>query len=124
MYALEGNHPRTGNQWRFFQGINFTYIPRSMRRQFARDWVRTLERTRGNVRFTWELVQRRYPYLKNAVRRYFYRPTYYIRDLNEVPLEDIEKVVVSTWSKDFSKKLKASLISKFRKALRATRGRR
>ena len=40
MYALEGRHPNTGNQWRFFQGINFTYIPRSMRRAFIKNWLR------------------------------------------------------------------------------------
>lgn len=124
MYALDGIHPNTGHQWRFFQGINMTYVPRSMRRQFARDWIRTLDRTGGNVRFTWEFVQRRYPFLRNAVRRYFFRPTYFITDLKEVPFEDIEKVVVSTWSKDFSKKVKATLIGKFRRIMRARRGRR
>lgn len=117
MYALEGNHENTGHQWRFFQGINFTYIPRTVRKQFARDWVRTWERSNGNVRFTWEMVQRRYPYLKGAVRRYFFKPAYYIKDLKEVPFEDMEKVIVSTWSKDFSKKLKMSLLAKFRRAM-------
>ena len=34
MYTLEGIHPNTGHQWRFFQGINFTYIPRSVRKRF------------------------------------------------------------------------------------------
>ena len=52
MYSLEGNHPNTGHQWRFLQGINLSYLPRSMRRAFANEWVRVFERTNGNVRFT------------------------------------------------------------------------
>jgi hypothetical protein len=124
MYALDGIHPNTGHQWRFFQAINFTYIPRSMRRTFAADWARIFEVNNGNVRFTWELVQRRYPYLKGAVRRYFFKPTYYIKDLKEVPFDAMEDVIVSTWSKDFSKKLKVSLLSKFRKAMASRAARR
>lgn len=116
MYSLEGTHPNTGHQWRFLQCINFTYIPRTLRRQFARDWKQVLQRT-NNPRFRWELVKRKYPYLQNAVRRYFIKPNYYITNLKEIPFDDIEKVVVSTWSKDFSKKIKTSLLSKFRRIM-------
>jgi hypothetical protein len=118
MYALDGTHPNTGHQWRFFQAINFTYIPRTMRRTFAAEWTRVLERNQGDVKFTWEVVQRRYPYLKGAVRRYFFKPTYFIKDLKEIPFDMMEDVIVSTWSKDFSKKLKTSLLGKFRRAMR------
>jgi hypothetical protein len=118
MYALDGTHPNTKHQWRFFQAINFTYIPRSMRRTFASEWTRVLERNQGDVKFTWEVVQRRYPYLKGAVRRYFFKPTYFIKDLKEIPFDMMEDVIVSTWSKDFSKKLKTSLLGKFRRAMR------
>jgi hypothetical protein len=124
MYALDGTHPRTKHQWRFFQAVNFTYIPRSMRRTFASEWTRVLERNQGDVRFTWEVVQRRYPYLKGAVRRYFFKPNYFIKDLKEVPFDMMEDVIVSTWSKDFSKKLKVSLLGKFRRAMRARAERR
>jgi hypothetical protein len=118
MYALDGTHPNTKHQWRFFQAINFTYIPRTMRRTFAAEWTRVLERNQGDVKFTWEVVQRRYPYLKGAVRRYFFKPTYFIKDLKEIPFDMMEDVIVSTWSKDFSKKLKTSLLGKFRRAMR------
>ena len=118
MYALEGLHPNTGHQWRFFQGINMTYVPRVMRRQFINDWKRILQSSRS-VKFTWEKVVVKYPYLKNAVRRYFFRPTYYITDIKEIPFDDLEAVVVSTWSKDFSKKVKTSLIGKFRRVMRS-----
>lgn len=117
MYSLEGTHPNTGHQWRFLQGINFTYIPRSIRRQFANQWKEVITRT-NNPKFTWEMVKRRYPYLENAVRRYFIKPNYYITDLIEIPFDDMEKVIVSTWSKDFSKKIKISLLSKFRNIMR------
>lgn len=117
MYALEGNHDRTGHQWRFFQAINFTYIPRPIRKQFAEAWMKEFTRSK-NVKFTWEKIKIQYPYIQNAVRRYFIKPTYYITDLEEVPFDQWEKAIVSTWSKDFSKKVKSSLINKFRRVLR------
>ena len=123
MYALEGTNPKTGHQFRLLQGINMTYIPRSIRRQFIKDWSKTLQSSR-DVKFTWEKVKRKYPYLQNAIRRYFLKPTYYIKDLKEIPFEDMEKVVVSTFSKDFSKKIKTSLIGKFRSVMRNRKKRR
>lgn len=124
MYAFSGTHPKTGRQWRFIQGINMTYIPRAQRKAFVNLWLKTMLQTNGNAKFTWDLVQRRYPYLRNAVRRYFYSPNYYITKLQEIPLdeESWNKAVVSTWSKDFSKKVKVSLMSKFKKALGMRKG--
>lgn len=116
MYAYSGRHPNTGHEWHFFQGINFTYIPRTHRRHFVQSWMREWEHTNGNFRLTWERLLSEFPFLKNAVRRYFYNPSYYISNPMEVPMEDIEDVVVSTWSKDFSKKLRTNLVQKFRKA--------
>jgi len=116
LYALDGTHPRTGNQWRFFQGINMTYIPRTIRKQFIKDWLIHLQKTK-NVKFTWEVVMKKYPRLKHSVRRYFFKPNYYIKDLKEVPLDKIEDVVISTWSKDFSKKVKTSLLNKFKRVI-------
>lgn len=124
MYALEGINTRqdgTKHQWRFFQAINFTYIPRSMRRQFATAWSREFVNSGGNAKFTWEKVKSRYPYVQNAVRRYFFKPNYYIQDLEEVDIENWEAAIVSTWSKDFSKKVKATLLNKFRRVLGSRR---
>jgi len=118
MYAIEGIHPKTGHQWRLFQAINFTYLPRAIRRQFAQDWVDIFERTNGNIRFTYEMVKRRYPQLKKATRRYFFKPVYYISKLREIPFEEMESMITSTWSKDFSKRVKTSLIGKFRDVMR------
>lgn len=119
MYALDGIHPNTGHQHRYFQAINFTYIPRAQRKQFASVWVREWERTGGSFQFTWDRVKREFPYLQNAVRRYFFKPSYYIQNPIEIPLEDMEDVIVSTWSKDFSKKLKTNLAQKFKNAKRS-----
>lgn len=117
MYRLFGINPKTNHQWRLIQGINLTYIPRPVRKQFAQTWVQEMERTNGNAAFTWQLVKRRYPGLTTAVRRYLIRPNYYITNIKAIPLEDMESVIVSTWSKDFSKKLKTSLFGKYKKVM-------
>lgn len=116
MYAIEGIHPRTGHQWRLIQAINFTYIPRQVRRRFLAAWKKEMERGL-NTRFTYQKLKRRWPYLKIATRRYFLKPTYYIKDLKEIPFDQIDRVVVSTWSKDFSKKVVSTLLSKFKTAM-------
>lgn len=124
MYAFSGNHPNTGHEWHFFQGINFTYIPRRDRTRFAEKWMQEWQKSNGNLKFTWGRVEQEFPYLKKAIRRYFYKPNYYIQKPIEVPMEDIDKVVVSTWSKDFSKKLRGNLVKKFKSAIKKARSMR
>lgn len=114
MYAFDGIHPTTGRQWRFFQGINFTYIPRPSRRLFAAVWLDEWQRNNGNVQFTYGRVLSEFSFLKDAVRRYFYSPDYYIQNAREIYLEDMEQAIVSTWTRDFSRKLKVGLIQKYR----------
>jgi len=116
MHSIEGIHKNSGHQWRILQAINFTYIPRGMRKRFLKQWMKELKKP-GDVKFTWKRVQSRWPFLERAVRRYFFLPNYYIRNLEEIPLDQVEKVVISTWSKDFSKKITTSLLGKFKKAL-------
>ena len=120
MYFFKGTHENTGREWRFFQAINFTYIPRADRKRFAQKWISTMSKT-NNPKFTWVICKARFPYLQNAVRRYFYDPEYYIKNMKEIPFEDIEKAIVSTYSKDFSKKVKSFLINKFRNVMRNRR---
>ena len=117
MNSFSGTHPNTGRQWRFIQALNFTYVPRSSRKHFANEWKTVFERTNGNVRFTWNIVKRWYPYLQHSIRRYFYSPGYYISQLQEIPFDNMEAAIVSTWSKDFSKKVKLSMLQKFRSAM-------
>jgi hypothetical protein len=116
MYSIEGLHKNTGHQWRILQAINFTYIPRGVRKRFLKAWMAELDKP-GDIKFTWKKVKSRWPYLEKAVRRYFFKPSYYIQNLEEIPFDEVEKAVISTWSKDFSKKITTSLLSKFKKAL-------
>ena len=117
MYSLEGLHPNTGHQFRFIQCINFTYVPRTIRKQFVKEWMIQLQKT-NDPKFTWEKVKSKYPQIQHAVRRYFFKPNYYITKLQQIPIDKIEKEVVSSWHKDFSKKIKSSLLNKFRRVMR------
>lgn len=118
MASIEGNHDNTGHQWRLFQCINFTYIPKAFRKRFLNIWMKEIEKP-GNIKFTWLKVLAKYPYLKPAIRRYFFKPSYYIRNLEEIPFDKVEKEVISTYSRDFSKKIKVALLGKFKRAMKA-----
>jgi len=118
MYSIEGLHPNTGHEWRIFQAINFTYIPRAMRKRFLKKWLKEMEKP-GSIKFTWQKVLTKYPELKNGIRRYFFTPTYYITNLQKIPDDRIEKEVIKSLIKDFSKKVTTGirgLISKAKKA--------
>jgi hypothetical protein len=114
MYAFSGTHPRTKRQWRFFQAINFSYIPRNVRQRFLNDWLVRIKRDPNN-NFTWNKVKAKYPWLKIAVRRYFYSPGTYIINPEEIPFDDAQSIIVGTWKKDFSKKIIDTIRSKARK---------
>jgi hypothetical protein len=116
MYAIEGINPSTGHQWRLIQAVNFSYLPRAVRRQFAQIWTEVFRRTNGNTRFTYNILKQRFPYMDIAIRRYMLKPTYYISKLKEVPFDNMEKAITGTWQKDFSKSVKVALLQKFRTA--------
>jgi len=121
LYAVRGIHPNTGHKHNYIQAINFTYIPRHYRKEFVKIWVPLLEYYKGNILITWDMIQRRYPYLQIAIRRYLL-DRQLITELREIPTEDIEKVVVSTWAKDYSKQVIMSMVSKYKKAKTMIRG--
>lgn len=118
LYRFSGTHPNTKRQWRFIQGINMNYVPRHVRKNFAINWTTSLERNKGNVLLTWNEVKARFPGIEksNAIRRYFYSPSYYIQNPEYIPIENMEDALVSSWHKDFSKKIKLSLTRKYRSA--------
>jgi hypothetical protein len=116
LYAFRGTHPKTGREWRFLQCINLAYLPRSMRKAFITEWAQVLRKMNGNVKLTWNIVEQRYGWIKFATRRYFYTPSYYISDIEELPLSDLESIVTGTWAKDYSKKLRIALMQKFSSA--------
>ena len=119
MHSIEGINPNTGHQWRLIQALNFTYIPRAQRKRFMKVWLAELEKP-GNIKFHWQKVLARYSYLKMGIRRYQFKPADYITLLEEIPVDRIEKEVVKTMLKDFSKKVSVGIkgfFAKRRKAL-------
>lgn len=111
----EGTHPNTGNQMRFVQAINLNYIPRQDRKRFVEDWMEQFQKSKS-TEFTWNLVKRKYPYLKFAIRRYFWKPPYYISNLEYLDtIEKINKTIVGNWAKDFSKNIKMKLAQFFKR---------
>lgn len=119
-YRITGINPNTGHQWRLIQGINLNYIPRSHRRLFVNQWQHYLDTNNGNIKFTYDDMKRRYPWLRYGIRRYLTKPSYYIKDAINIPIENIEEAVLSTYNKDFSRKLKQELVSKYRKTMDRT----
>ena len=117
LYRVQGIHPNTGHQHRYIQAINLNYIPRSFRKAFANQWIYYFEQTRGNVRLTWEDVKRKYPYLRYGVRRYFTKPDYYIVNPVEIDIDNVEEAVLSTYNKDFSKKVAQEVVAKYNNSM-------
>lgn len=105
MHSIEGINVKANgkkHQWRLFQAINFTYVPRAMRKRFLKVWLDEMDKP-GQMKFHWQKVLRKYPYIKMGIRRYQYTPQAYITNLEEIPRDRIEKEVIKTLSKDFSK---------------------
>lgn len=112
---LEGTHPKTNHEWHFVQCINLNYIPRQDRKRFVEDWMEQFQKSKS-TEFTWNLVKRKYPYLKFAIRRYFWKPPYYISKLEHLDtIEKINKTIVGNWAKDFSKQIKMKLAQFFKR---------
>jgi len=112
--AVKGVHEKTGHRHNYIQAINFTYIPRRQRKQFVRVWTQLMKDTKGHVLLSWQMVEKRWPFMKIAIRRYILDKGY-IQTQKEIPLEDIEKVVVGTWHKDFSLKAARKYMNVLRK---------
>jgi len=111
---IKGAHPKTGNYHNYIQMINMNYVPRNYRKKFVNDWKQTLINNKGDVLLTWKKIRSRFPYLQFALRRYFVGKNY-IRNQREVINEDLEKVVVSSYTRDYS-------LTAFKQALRIKAG--
>lgn len=112
--AIKGINPKTGHQWRLIQGINMNYIPRGHRKDFLEIWNKNFDRTK-DVKFTWNIVQTKFPYLKLAIRRYMIVPKTYIRKLKYIEAENLQKEMIRSWHKDYSETLKRRLGSRLKK---------
>lgn len=113
LYRIKGTHPNTGNAWNLFQAINFNYIPTSHRKLFFMIWSKTLNDHNGDLKFTYQMVKQQFPFLKYGVRRYMLNPVYRITQVQSIPPDQAEEAVVSSFDKDFSKKVKMDLINKY-----------
>jgi hypothetical protein len=113
MHSIEGTHQNSGHQWRLFQAINFTYVPRAMRKRFLKVWMKEMEKPGmnrpGALKFTWQKVLRKYPYIQMGIRRYQFKPSGYITNLEQIPDDRIEKEVIKSLSKDFSKRVSTGI---------------
>jgi hypothetical protein len=103
LYSLKGTHPNTGHHWNLVQCINLNYLPRSIRQQFVTQWTTAFNKSKGNMKITWEMIKTQYPYIDHFCRRYLLSPNYYIRSAREISLEDAQKEVVRSLVKDYSK---------------------
>lgn len=111
--SFSGFHPKTGRQWRFHQGINISYIPRRDRKRFVDVWRKEFEKS-GNPKVTWDKIKTRYPYIQAGIRRYFYSPSYYIRNAREIPPEQWDREVVRSFAKDFSKTIRRKVAARLK----------
>jgi hypothetical protein len=114
LYWMEGTHPTTKRQWRFIQAINLNYLSRSYRKHFVDTWSQTLYTTR-NIKMTWNKLSNMFPEMKFATRRYFYSPAYYIKNIRAIETQDVEKEVVGSLYKDFSRKARIAFWTQIRK---------
>lgn len=112
--SLSGRHPTTGRQWRFHQAINLNYLPRSTRVKFVEVWLAEMLKNRGNVKLTWDRVKIQYPYMKEVIRRYFYSPSYYIRNIRYIPPQAAQDAVVRSQFKDYSMLVQRRIAAHFR----------
>lgn len=112
----EGIHPKTGHQHRYITGINLNYVPRQDRKRFVEDWITNFQKSKS-AKFTWDVVKRKYPYIAFAIRRYFWKPPYYISKLEHLDtIDKINKTIVGNWAKDFSKFIKMKLGQLFKRS--------
>jgi len=98
---VHGIHPVTGNMHQYLQMINLNYVPRQFRRLFVEQWRAHLKANKGQVLLTWRKVRSKFPFLQFALRRYHVNRGF-IKYQRLIPDEDLEKVVISSFSRDFS----------------------
>jgi len=99
--AVIGTHPTTGHYHNYIQAINLSYVSRNYRKKFVDDWLLHYKKYNGDVKLTWETVEKRYPFIKFALRRYLLKK-HFLLYAREIKDNDIEREVISTWLRDYS----------------------
>jgi hypothetical protein len=113
LYGVKGQHPKTGHIHNYLLAINLSYINRNNRRQFVKQWVNTLIRTKGNIPLTYKGIVEQFPFMAAAVRKYLLSRSD-LFEIREIPLEMIGEVVVGTMYKDFSKQAILEMIANWK----------
>ena len=113
---VEGMHPKTMHYHRYIQAINLNYLPKSVRNQFAKDWLEDIDKTK-HPKLTWQKLKSKYGYVVNEkiFRRYFFKPAYYLKGIIRVPRDKLESEISTNWHKDFSIKARIKLYRGIRK---------
>lgn len=113
--AIVGLNESTNHYWNLFQGINLHYISRNKRYKFLNNWLTVYDGTKENIRFTWSIITKQYPYLTLAIRRYILNTTRgFVVNLMEIDRQNIQKTVLGSMPKDYSSTIIPGMI-KYRK---------
>lgn len=106
---VHGSHPNTGHKHNYIQCINLSYIPRNYRKKFVDAWLPTLTLYKGDTRLTWKKIVSRWPFMQMAIRRYIIKKNY-IKYAKEIPPNNVNDFVISTWLRDYSKMAMKQLV--------------
>lgn len=102
MYVVRGIHPNSGHYHNYVQAWNFSYIPKKLRQQTIRGFLRLNPHTPGRLI---KLDPYYFPsYMDLAIRRYLLKPAGLIVGAKEVPFDAIEDELLKIRSKDYSRK--------------------
>lgn len=112
--SIFGTHPNTGHQWRLIQAININYIPRKDRKRFVEVWEKEMSKGKG-VEFSWSRIKSQFPYIEEGIRRYSFKPNYFIRNIRYIPPDKWREEVVKAWHKDFSGAIRRKIASKLKR---------
>ena len=115
-YRITGINPSTGHQWRLIEGINMNLLPRSHRRLFLMNWQHYYDLNRGNLKYTYKMMQRQHPYMVYGIRRYMTKPVYYIQNPYEIPMDKVDDAVLSSFNKQYKFKISKELSKKYKEA--------
>lgn len=99
---VHGMHPNTKHMHNYIQGINLHYLPKRIRENFVKDWLKIQEQFGTKDELTWDVILRRYKKLAPAIRRYKVNSLRNIIDLKLIKKTDIIEYLKNTYVKDFS----------------------
>jgi len=92
LYYIRGVNPNTKNRWGHLQCINLNYLSPGQRIRFFNTYKKSIRgkiaRTLGRV--DWKMINKRYPELIFATRRY---KIPFIRNIHRIPIEEVPETM-------------------------------